>query len=155
MSIDDSVGYELRAGGRPIGIFRSLDQAKAIAVDHLDAGREVEIRSLPGPAPGTIWTYDHARGTWNEGQSDRREKAARTGVASILADCDSAHAFLDIAQASSDQAGFDRNVALAARALAAVNYFLGQLSSADVPAHAELRAARDKLRARIEAMRRR
>ena len=80
-------------------------------------------------------------------------KAAHTGVASILGDCDSAHAFLDIAQAAADQGSFDRNLALAQRALAAVDYFLGQLN-VDAPLREEVVAARDKLRTRIEAMRR-
>ena len=154
MSIDDSIGYELRADGRPIGIFRSLEQAQRVAMDHLDAGREVEITSLPGPAPSSIWTFDHARGAWNEGRPYSGErKAAHTGVASVLADCDSAHAFLDIAQAASDRADFHRNVALAERALAAVNYFLAQLK-ADVPRREELVAARDQLNARIDELRR-
>ena len=154
MSIDDSVGYELRADGRPIGIFRSLEQAKRIAVDHVDAGREVEITSLSGAATSSIWTYDHARGAWNEGRPYSGErKAAHTGVASVLADCDSAHAFLDIAQAAGDRASFNRNVALAERALAAMNYFLAQLK-VGVPRRDELLAARDRLKARIDALRR-
>jgi hypothetical protein len=154
MSSDDSVGYDLRADGRPIGIFRSLDQAKRIAADHIDAGREVAITSVSGPAPSMIWTYDHARGTWNEGRSyGGLRKGAKPGVASILADCDSAHAFLDIAQAASDQDDFDRNVALAQRALAAVNYFLGQVNAGE-PLLDEVVAARDKLKARIDGLRR-
>jgi hypothetical protein len=156
MSIDDSIGYELRADGRPIGIFRSLEQAQRVAVDHLDAGREVEITSLAGPAPSSIWTYDHARGAWNEARPYSRDPVgAQTGVgvASVLADCDSAHAFLDIAQASSNRADFHRNVALAERALAAVNYFLAQLK-VGAPRRDELLAARDRLKARIEGLRR-
>jgi hypothetical protein len=154
MSSDDPVGYELRADGRPIGIFRSLEQAKRIAADPIDAGRDVEITSLSGPAPGMIWRYDHARAGWDEGRPrSALRKAAHTGTASVLADCDSAHAFLDIAQAAADQGSFDRNLALAQRALAAVNYFLGQLQL-DAPLRDELVIARDKLQARIETMRR-
>ncbi len=156
MSMDDSVGYELRADGRPVGIFRSLEQAKRIAVDHVDAGREVEITSLSGAATSSIWTYDHARGAWNEPRPYRQGQASDptgVGVASVLADCDSAHAFLDIAQAAGDRASFDRNVALAERALAAVNYFLAQLK-VGVPRRDELLAARDRLKARIDAFRR-
>ncbi|MPZ43115.1 MAG: hypothetical protein GEV05_06895 [Betaproteobacteria bacterium] len=154
MSIDDPVGYELRADGRPIGIFRSLDQAQRIAADHIDAGRDVEIRSLSASVPGMSWRYDHARAAWDEGRPrSELQKAAHTGTASILADCDSAHAFLDIAQAAADQGSFDRNLALAQRALAAVDYFLGQLN-VDAPLRDEVVAARDKLRTRIEGMRR-
>jgi hypothetical protein len=154
MSSDEPVGYELRADGRPLGLFRSLEQAKRIAADPIDAGRDVEIRSLSGAGPGNVWRYDHARAAWDDGRpSSESRKTAHAGSASILADCDSAHAFLDIAQAAVDQGSFDRNLSLAQRALAAVNYFLGQLDT-QAPLRGEIVAARDKLQARIEAMRR-
>jgi hypothetical protein len=109
---------------------------------------------LSGAVPATVWRYDHARAAWEEGRpSSEPRTTAHPGSASILADCDSAHAFLDIAQAAADQGSFDRNLALAQRALAAVNYFLGQLDDRAL-LRAEIVAARDKLEARIQAMRR-
>ena len=74
--------------------------------------------------------------------------AKRAGIEFLLADIESAHAFLDVADSNASAESVQRNLAHARRALASVQYFLQHLDDADLLN--EVQAARDKLQKRVD-----
>jgi hypothetical protein len=82
-------------------------------------------------------------------QKQELHAAKRAGIEFLLADIESAHAFLDVADSNASAESVQRNLAHARRALASVQYFLQHLEG-DADLLNEVQAARDKLQKRVD-----
>ena len=78
-------------------------------------------------------------------------KAQQTGMEFLLADAESAHAFLDVAERYTRPEAIERNVTQARKALASISYFLAQ-AHGDEPMIEKARAARNRLQERLNSM---
>jgi hypothetical protein len=79
------------------------------------------------------------------------KEAQQTGMEVLLADAESAHAFLDVAASSTQPEAIERNIAQARKALATISHFLG-CARGDEPMIDQARTARDRLQDRLAAL---
>lgn len=56
----------LHVNGKPIDVGHSLDEAKALALQHMASNAGLQINSAVAPAPTQTWNYDYKTKQWVE-----------------------------------------------------------------------------------------
>jgi hypothetical protein len=57
-------GYMVFANNNLVDARDTLEQAQAVAMEHVRSGTRVRIESLVAPAPSQFWYYDRVDGAW-------------------------------------------------------------------------------------------
>lgn len=71
------VGYFIYSNDNLVGVRDTLEQAQALAMEHVRSGMRVRIESLAAPAPSQFWYYDQDEGVWTSANQRRDPEEER------------------------------------------------------------------------------